>query len=119
MQDTNAARIVDCWTGHRLFLPFVLALLGALAPQQFAVDVGNLFEVILQLIVVVDPTSNFGHFLFRHDSAGRAAWPQGDGQVPDRPVSLSLGTFAGGIPAGDVTLHQRPSEDLSDWRQLL
>src|SRR5882762_10715738 len=104
MQDGEAARIVGSWTGHRLFLPFGLAVLGALASQQFAVDVGNLFEVILQLVVVVDPTSHLGHLLFRYDSAGSAAWPQGDSQVPTRPVPVSFGTFAGGIPAGDVPL---------------
>src|ERR1700688_2009285 len=103
MQDTGAARIVGSWPGH-LFLPFVFALLGALAPQQFAVDVGNLFEVILQLMVVVDPSPNLGHFLLRHGSTGSAAWPQGNSQVPIRPVPFSFGTFASGVSASDVPL---------------
>jgi hypothetical protein len=119
MQDKEAARIVASWTGHRLFLPFVFALLDTLASQQFAVDVGDLFEVILQLVVIVDPTSHFGYSLCRHDSAGCATWPQGDRQVPARPVPLSLGALASGISAGHVALQQRPAEDLSDWRQLL
>jgi hypothetical protein len=119
MQDRQTARIVGSWTGHRLFFPFALALLGALASQQFAVDVGNLFEVILHFMVVVDPASYFGHLLFRHDSAGSAAWPQGDGKVPARPVPLSFGTFASGVSASDVPFQQRPSEDLRDWWQLL
>src|SRR5439155_24635080 len=60
-----------------------------------------LFQVVLQLIVVLDPTTDFRHLLFRHNSAGSATWAQGDRQVPDRPVSLSFCTFAGGIPTSD------------------
>jgi hypothetical protein len=119
MQDKGAVRIVGSWPGHRLFLPFVFALLGALAPQQFAVDVGNLFEVILQLMVVVDPSPNLVHFLLRHGSTGGAAWPQGNRQVPIRPVPFSFGTFASGVSASDVPFQQRPSKNLRDWWQLL
>jgi hypothetical protein len=119
VQEWQAVWIVGAWTGHRLFLPFVFALLRTLASQKFAVDVGNLFEVILHLMVVVDPTSHLGHLLFRHDSTAGATWPQGDRQVPARPVPLTFGTLAGGISAGDVPLQQRPSENLSDRRQLL
>jgi len=54
MQDRGTAWSVGSLTGHGLFLPFVFALLGALASQQFPVDVRNLIEVIFQLMVVVD-----------------------------------------------------------------
>src|SRR5437016_12051154 len=105
MQDTNAARIVGCWTGHRLFLPFVLALLGALTPQQFAIDLGNLFEVILHLVVVLDPAADFRRSLLGNDAACGTTTSQSNGQIPDRPVPLAAGALAGRVSAGHISLH--------------
>jgi hypothetical protein len=69
----------------------VLALLGALAPQQFAVDFGNLFEVTLHRVVVLDPAADFRHFLLGDDAAGGAPTSQSNSQIPDRPMTLALG----------------------------
>src|SRR5262245_51508133 len=119
MQEYTAGRILCSFHRHGLSLGFLLALPGALAAQQLAIDFGNLFEAILQLMIILDPLSNFGHLLFGHDSSGCAASAQGNCQVPDRPVPLSFGALASRIPASNVSLEQRSAKDFSDWRQLL
>jgi hypothetical protein len=46
-----------------------------LTAKQFAVDLGNLLELILQLVIVFDPVADLRHFLFRDDPAGGAPSP--------------------------------------------
>jgi len=58
-------------------LPVPLAL--PVAPQQLAIYVGDLLQLILQLVVVFDPATDFIHFLLGDDAAGRAAWSESDG----------------------------------------
>src|SRR6267154_242382 len=104
---------------HSLSLSFELALLGALTPQQFAVDLGNFFEMILHLVVVLDPGADFRHFLLGDDAARGAAASQSNGQIPDRPMALAFGALAGRISAGYISLHQRTAQDLGyRWEQF-
>src|SRR5260370_40774052 len=100
-----------------LSLSLALALLGALGPQQFAINLGYLFDVILQLVVVLDPATDFRHFLHGNDSAGRAATSQSNGQIPDRPMPFTFGAPAGGISAGHLSRHQRTAQNLGHERE--
>src|SRR5580704_17640375 len=106
MQDRIDGPICRSLTVHSLSLSFALVLLGALALQQFTVDRGNLLEVILHLVVVLDPATDFRHFLLGDDAAGGATASQSNGQIPDRPMALALGALAGRISAGHIALHQ-------------
>src|SRR5258708_5331714 len=119
MQDRIRGWIFRSRAVHSLGLSFVLALLGALAPQQFPIDLGNLFEVILHLVVVPNPAANSRHFLLGDDAACSAAASQSDGQIPDRPMPLALSAFAGRVSAGHISLHQRTAQNLRDgWKQF-
>src|SRR5579864_1448924 len=89
-----------------LFLSSSLALVLPLATQQLPVDLGDLFQVIFQLVVVLNPATDFIQLRRRDDSAGRASAPQGDGQVPNRSVPLAPGALASWISAGHVALYQ-------------
>src|SRR5580658_2642246 len=117
MQDRIRGPIFHSRAVHSLSLSLVLALLGALAPQQFAVDLGNLFQMILHLVVVLDPAADFRQFLLGDDAAGGAAASQRNGQIPDRPMTLALGALAGRISAGHIALHQRTTQRLGDGRK--
>src|ERR1022692_2485503 len=117
MQDRIRGSIFRSRAVHSLSLSFVLALLGARAPQQFPVDLGNLFEVILHLVVVLDPAADFRHFLLGDDAACGAAPSQSNGQIPDRPMPLALGALAARISAGHISLHQRTAQNLRDRRK--
>src|SRR5665213_3102355 len=48
-------------------------------PLQCPVDVGELLQLILQLVVVLDPAADFVHFLLGNDAAGGAAGAESDG----------------------------------------
>src|SRR6266568_3250586 len=117
MQDTIHGSIFRSRAVHSLSLSFELALLGALTPQQFAVDLGNLFEMILHLVVVLDPAADFRHLLLGDDAACGAAAFQSNGQIPDRPMALALGALAGRIAASHISLHQRPAQNLGYRRE--
>src|SRR5256885_317274 len=110
MQAISPGSIFHSSAMHPLPLSFVLALLDPLTPQQFAIDFGNLFELILHLVVVLDPAPDFRHFLLGDDATCGTATSQSNGQIPDRPMPLALGAFAGWISAGHISLHQRPAE---------
>src|SRR5580704_1129147 len=119
MQERAATLRCRSAAGHSLSLSFAFALLVALAPQQLAVDLGDLFDVVFQLVVVLDPASDFRHFLLWNDSAGGAAAAQGYRQIPHRPMPLAASAFTGWVPAGHISLQQRPSQNLRDRRQQL
>ena len=53
-----------------------------------------------------------------NDSSGRAAWPERDREVPNRSVPFPFGAFAGGIPAGYVSLYQRSPQNIGNRWQL-
>src|ERR1019366_8938381 len=117
MQDRIRGSVFGSPALHSLSLSVLLALLGARAPQQFPVDLGNLFEVILHLVVVLDPAADFRHFLLGDDAACGAAPSQSNGQIPDRPMPLALGALAARISAGHISLHQRTAQNLRDRRK--
>jgi hypothetical protein len=96
-----------------------LALKLALTPQQLAVDLGDPFQLFFQLVVVVDPTTDLIDLIGRNDPAGCSSWPEGHRQIPAWSVPFPLGTLARWIATGDISLYQRPSENVGDWRQLL
>src|SRR5580698_8075093 len=103
MQDGTDGRSAVPAPCIRLSPSFALVLLGALAPQQFTVDLGNLLEVTLHLVVVLDvvvlnPAADFRHFLLH--AAGGVTASQSNGQIPDRRIALALGALAGRISAG-------------------
>src|ERR1700722_7026779 len=81
------------------------------------VNLGDLFEVILYLVVILDPAADFRHLLLGDDAAGGTATCQGNCQIPDRPMALPLSALAGWIPAGHVSLHQGTAESLGDGRK--
>src|SRR5947207_15993972 len=102
MQDTISGSIFHARAVHSLSFWFVLALLGALTPQQFAIDLGNLFELILHLVVVLDPAADFRRFLLGNDAACGTATSQSNGQIPDRPVPLAAAARAGRVSSGPL-----------------
>src|SRR3989442_7450404 len=112
MQDVISGSIFNPRDVHPLSLSFVLALLDPFTPQQFAIDFGNLFELIFHLVVVLDPAADFRHFLLGDDAACGMATSQSNGQIPDRPMPLALGALAGWISAGHISLHQRSAQNL-------
>jgi len=117
MEDRIRGSIFRSRAVHSLSLSFVLALLGALAPQQFPVDLGYLFEVILHLVVVLDPAADLPHFLGGNDPTGRSPRPERDRQIPDGPMPLPFGTLASGVAGGDIALYQRSAQNLSNrWK---
>src|SRR5437764_5295114 len=80
MQDISPGSICHSSAVHPLPLSFVLALLDPLTPQQFAIDFGYLFELILHLVVVLDPAADFRHFLLGDDATCGTATSQSNGQ---------------------------------------
>src|SRR6516165_5199459 len=98
-------------------LPF--PLLFALPPQQFPVNLGDFFEVIFDLVVVLDPAPDLFYLFTRNDAAGGSSPSQRDREIPHRPMPLASGALAGRIPAGDVSLDQRAAQRFSDRRKLL
>ncbi len=92
--------------------------MSALAPQQFAVDVGDLLQLLFQLVVVFDPAADFIHFFLRDDAARGAARSERDGQIPGGSVPLAARALTGWIPAGHIALHQRPPQNLGHRRQF-
>src|SRR5437660_8771861 len=117
MQEGVDAMRCRSHAGHSLSLSFALTFLGALAPQQLAVNLGNLFDVVLQLVVVLNPASDLSHPLLRDDSAGGAAATEGYRQIPHRPMPLAAGALAGRISTGHVSLHEGTPQDLGDRRE--
>src|ERR1700756_5193158 len=115
MQDRAATWSVRIRVGHSLSLSLSFALVGAFAPQQLAVDLGDLFDVVLQLVVVLDPVADFSHLLLGNDAAGRPPSAQSNGLIPDRPMPLALGAPASWISAGHISLHQRTAQNLRHW----
>ena len=106
--------------GHLLFSSsFASALLIALAPQQFPVNLGDLLQAVFQCVVVFDPTTDLFYFIAGNDSARRTPAPERHRQVPYRPMALAFGALAGRIPAGHIALHQRAPQDVGGRRQLL
>ena len=94
-------------------------LLFALPPQQFPVNLRDLFKMIFDLVVVLDPTPHLVYLFSWNDTAGRTSTPQGDGQIPHWPMPLAFGAPAGGVAAGDVSFHQRTAQGFGDRRKLL
>src|SRR6516225_6926462 len=94
-------------------------LLFALPPQQFPVNLGDFFEVIFDLVVVLDPAPDLVYLFTRNDAAGGSSPSQRDREIPHWPMPLTSGALAGRIPAGDVSLDQRAAQGFSDRRKLL
>src|SRR5712691_2399193 len=95
-----------------------LSLLLAVSPHQLAIDLGDLLQVVFQLVVVFNPSANLGELLLADDTAGGAAAPQGNRQIPHRAVSLAPCALAGWVAAGHVAFDQRTAQDFSHRRQL-
>src|SRR6266481_1193495 len=89
------------WSDH-----LSLSALFAFPPQQFAIDLGDLFQLVFQLVVVFNPSTNLTKLRLGNDAAGCAARPQCDSQIPHRAVSLTTGALARRVAAGYVALHQ-------------
>src|ERR1700683_1560184 len=53
--------------------PLAFALFVALAPQQFPIDLGDLFQVLLNPVIVVDPFADLLHLLGGYDSPSSPA----------------------------------------------
>jgi hypothetical protein len=111
---------------HRLrpaFLGFLRALafplLFALPPQEFPVNLRDLFQVIFDLVIILDPAPDLVHLLSRNDAAGCTSAPQRNGEIPHWPMPVAFGAFAGRIPAGNVSFDQRASQGLGHRRKLL
>ena len=100
-----------------LSLSFALTFLESSAPQQLAVDLGDLFDVVFQLVVVLDPAANFSHLLLGDDSPGSTPGAQRDRQIPHRPMPLTASALAGRVPTGHVSFHEGTSQDLGDRRE--
>src|SRR6516165_4501450 len=94
-------------------------LLFALPPQQFPVNLGDFFEVIFDLVVVLDPAPDLVYLFTRNDAAGGSSPSQRDREIPHGPMPLASGALAGRIPASDVALDQRATQGFSDRRKLL
>ena len=106
--------------GHLVF-PAALAfpLLLALPPQQLAVNLGDFFQLIFQLVVVLDPATDLFHFLRGNDAACGTPAAERHGEVPDWPMTFPFGAFACWISAGHIPFHQRSPQDVGDRRKLL
>ena len=107
MQDSVATLSRPSRVRHRLSLSFPLAFLDALAPQQLAVDLGNLFDVLFELVVVLDPAADFRRLLLGNDSPGSAAAAQRDRQILHWPMPLAASALTSRVPAGHISLDQR------------
>jgi hypothetical protein len=94
-------------------------LLLTLTPEQFPIDFGDLFQVILELVIVLDPTADLLDLLVGNDSARCASASESDGQVPYRPMPFTFRALAGGVSTGYIALDQRSSEDIGDRRKLM
>jgi hypothetical protein len=81
--------------------------------------ISEIFQVIFDLMVVLDPGPHLLYLLRRHDATGGSSWPQGDGEIPHWPMPLAFGALAGRISAGDVSFHQRTAQRFGDRRELL
>jgi hypothetical protein len=94
-------------------------LLLTLTPEQFPIDFGDLFQVILEFVIVLDPTADLLDLLVGNDSARCASAPESDGQIPYRPMPFTFRALAGGVSTGYIALDQRSSEDIGDGRKLM
>src|SRR5216684_2606440 len=86
----------------RFLLRFVYLLLPA---QQFPVDVGDLLEMFLHPVIVLDPVADLFDLIGGHRTAGSMGLVQSDTQIPHRTMALAAGTFAGWITAGQIAFH--------------
>src|SRR6266487_2534409 len=104
MQDSGA-------NSFRFFRPdhSSLPLPLAFAPQQLAIDLGDLFQVVFQFVVVFNPAANLVHILLAYDAPRGAALSQGDRQIPYWPVTFATRALAGWIATGDVSFDQGPT----------
>ena len=96
-----------------------LSLLLAVPPQQFAIDLGDFFQVVFQLMVVLNPTPHLVEMFAGDDTARRAASSQGDGEVPHWAMPLTARALAGRVTAGHVAFDQRTTQDVGHRRQQL
>src|SRR5262249_55895678 len=84
----------------------LLRLAPVLLPsKQFPVDVGDLLQVLLDSMVVLDPTPHLHHLVGGHGSPAAVRLIQGHTQIPHRAVPLPPRAFARWVPARQVTLH--------------
>ena len=91
--------------------PLLLSPPLALPPQQLAIDVGDLLQVVLQLVVVLDPAAHLGQVFLSDDAARRATPAQSNGQIPHRAMPLTASTLARRVATSHITLDQRiPAE---------
>jgi len=115
VQEYGAAGRRDLRFWH---LPFssalAFALSFALTPQQLPINLGDLFQVIFQLVVVLDPAADFFQLIRGNDSSGRVPWPERDREVPNRSMPFTFGAFARRIPAGYVSLYQRSPQNIDN-----
>ena len=89
------------------------------APQQFAVDVGDLLQARLHTMIVVNPATHLLDLVGGNRRARAVRLVQSDAQIPDRPVPLASRTLAVRLAAGQIALHQRTPKDLPQGRQKL
>ena len=81
------------------------------------VDVGDLLQVFFDLVIVLNPPANLIDLIAWHRATGPMRLVQGHAQIPHRPVAFATGTFAIGIAAGQVALHQGTTKYFSERRQ--
>src|SRR6516225_10093965 len=99
--------------------PLLLSPPLALPPQQLAIDVGDLLQVVLQLVVVLDPAAHLGQVFLSDDAARRATPAQSDGQIPHRAMPLTASTLARRVATSHITLDQGSPQNLGERRNQL
>src|SRR5207302_9886942 len=91
--------------------------LGLLTAHQFPVDVGDLLQVLFHLVIVLNPPADLLDLIAWHRATRPMRLVQGHAQIPYWPVALATSTFALGIAAGQVALHQGTTKYFSERRQ--
>ena len=83
-----------------------------LAPQEFAVNGRDAFQVLLHPLVILYPLPHLFELFARHHRARRSARRQGNREAPAGTVSFPTGTLTIGLAAGDIALQQRATQGL-------
>ena len=97
------------------FFPGLLVPFGA--PQQFAVDIGDLLQALLHSMIVLNPAADLLDLIRGNRRARAVRLVQGDAQIPDRPVPLASSAFAVGLATSQIALHQGTAKHLAQRRQ--
>ena len=96
---------------------FLLLVLFSVPTHQFPVDLGDLFQILLHLVVVLDPAADLLDLITGNRATAPMSLIQGHTQIPDRPVSFAASAFAVWVAAGKVALHQRATQNLAEGWQ--